>query len=109
MLPQVESCTLPDAEQPPRAAEFESLFSASLVSLDLLAPTRLSILLAGSGGLLERVRDLTDREAACCSFFTFTVLPADEGGVRLVVEVPPEHCEVLAAVAAHAQEHAGRG
>ncbi len=103
MLSLTDSCTLPVAERPLRAAEFDALFAAYLVGLEPITPTRLSMLLAGSEGLLGMVRDLTERESACCSFFTFTLAPADDGAVRLDVEVPPARAAVLAAVAARAR------
>lgn len=103
MLSLTDSCTLPVAEQPLRAAEFDALFAAYLVGLEPITPTRLSMLLAGSEELLGRVRDLAERESACCSFFTFTLAPADDGAVRLDVEVPPAQAVVLAAVAARAR------
>jgi len=98
MLSLTDSCTLPVAEQPLRAAEFDALFAAYLIGLEPITPTRLSMLLAGAEGLLGRVRDLTERESACCSFFTFTPAPADDGAVRLDVEVPPARAAALAAV-----------
>lgn len=85
VLSLTDSCRLPVAKQRLRAAEFEALFAGSLIGLEWIAPTQLSMRLAGSEGLLDWVRDLTERESACCSFFTFTLTPADDGAVRLDV------------------------
>jgi hypothetical protein len=88
-----ESCTLPTAERPLRAAEFDSLLSTA-ASVRRLAPTRLRITLAGGPDVAATARDLTARETACCSFFTFAVdeLPS---GVVLEISVPPPHVAVL--------------
>ncbi|WP_407560423.1 hypothetical protein [Streptomyces sp. 184] len=80
------SCTLPTAERPLRVAEWDALFADGPVTLSRPEPLRLRLLLgpaegpgpgpgAGPGpgsGPAERVRELAERESACCSFFTFT-------------------------------------
>jgi hypothetical protein len=43
------------------------------------------------------VRDLTAREAECCSFFTFTLTPDGETLI-LDIEVPDSHADVLASL-----------
>jgi hypothetical protein len=71
---------------------------------ELLGATGVRMVLAGPEGSAAVVRDLADRESACCSFFEFTVSdPGRESGrERVVVEVhlPPAHADVVAALAA---------
>ncbi|NUO57978.1 MAG: hypothetical protein HOV71_01100 [Hamadaea sp.] len=52
--------------------------------------------------LADAVRDLAARETQCCSFFTFTVATPEPGVVRLDVEVPSGHVDVLDALEARA-------
>ena len=89
----VDACTLPTAAQPLRVREFDDLFRHHLVALES-APGRAVLTLRGGDDLAAVVRDLADRETACCSFFRFEVMVVD-GGVRLVVDVPPERQDVL--------------
>ena len=46
----------------------------------------------------DRVRDLADRETACCSFFSF-VVDGESDDLMLEVSVPPEHRDILKALA----------
>lgn len=123
-----EDCTLPSLEQPLRVAEFDRLFAAHLVGLRWVGTTRVRLELAvrsspdGQAEALDQlratVRDLTDRETSCCSFFTFTLeaarglgaAAADDGaGLVLDVEVPPGREPVLVALASRAEAvRAGR-
>src|ERR1043166_3816971 len=92
-----DACTLPTAEQPVRLAEFDALFSTA-TGVEALSPTRARMRLVGPAGLAAQVRDLTAREAECCSFFTFTVThePAGDGEmVILDIEVPAAQAGVL--------------
>ena len=100
-----ESCTLPLAERPLRRAEFTALFAASLRGLQRVDRTRLRMTLASDTDT-STVIDLTTREAECCSFFSFTVLPVD-GAVGLDVSVPPAYVDVLEGLARHAASAAG--
>jgi hypothetical protein len=94
-----EACTLPTADRPLRAAEFDSLFATALRGQQQLTPTRLRWRLAPDAA--QTARELVDRETACCSFFTFTfITSADE--LRLDIEVPAAHLDVLTALAARA-------
>jgi hypothetical protein len=101
------ACTLPAAEQPTRLAEFEALFSAALHPGVRLGPRHLRVTLAGGGDLADAVRDLTDRESRCCSFFTFTVDSSTPDLIRLDIEVPPAHVDVLDALEARATQARG--
>lgn len=101
-----DACTLPTVEQPLRVAEFDALFANHTTGVERVAPTRLVLTLAGPSDLADKVKDLTDRESSCCSFFTFTV-SADDGSndagrMRLEVEVPVSRGEVLDALAERA-------
>ncbi|HEU5007536.1 MAG TPA: hypothetical protein VFT67_11205 [Jatrophihabitantaceae bacterium] len=91
-----DACTLPTVEQPLRVAEFETVFDASLRSTERLSPTRLRLVLDPS--VEQTLRELTAREAQCCSFFTFTY-STDTAGLVLDVEVPPAQTAVLNALA----------
>ena len=101
-----DACTLPTVEQPLRVAEFDELFAHHMSVLERVTPTRLVLTLTGPADLAAQVKDLTDRESSCCSFFTFTLTtegPADDmGRVRLEVEVPAAQIEVLDALAERA-------
>ena len=100
-----ESCTLPTSERPLRAAEFDGLFATSLRSVERVDPTRLELTLVGSD-LMATVADLTARETACCSFFTFT-LSEDSDALQLDVTVPFAYVEVLDRLARQAATAAG--
>ncbi|MEV6814729.1 hypothetical protein [Micromonospora sp. NPDC051296] len=94
-----EACTLPTIETPTRLAEFDGLFATALLGQQLLAPTRLRWRLDPAAE--ATARDLTRRENECCSFFTFTVTPVADA-VKVDVEVPVAHSDVLAALAGRA-------
>lgn len=97
-----QSCTLPTAGRPLRLAEFDDLFTSSARRVEQHGTTA-HIHLNGGTGLTARVRDLTERESSCCSFFTFALEGTDED-LLLSVTVPPEQQEVLDALAARAKE-----
>jgi hypothetical protein len=103
-----EACTLPTAERPLRLAEFDTLFTG-LTGLDRLGPTSVRMHLAGTVGLEGNVRDLTAREAECCSFFTFTTTPVTDSQVTLDIEVPAAHTAVLEGLADRAESIAASG
>jgi hypothetical protein len=91
-----QACTLPAAQRPARAAEFDALFAAALRSQQRLAPTVLRWQLDPAAE--SAARDLASREAGCCSFFTFTFTRAEDA-VQVDVEVPPASCGALDALA----------
>jgi hypothetical protein len=94
-----QACTLPTAERPLRLAEFDDLFTTALREQRRLAPTRLRWRLDPAAE--ASAWDLTARESACCSFFAF-IFDGDGDGdsVRLDVQVPEAHVDVLDALAA---------
>ncbi len=87
------ACTLPSEEQPLRVEEFDALFRGALQAVDRTAPTRLVLTLAPAPGRAEAVRELTGREAQCCSFFTFSL--AEEPSLRLDVTVRAAYVRIL--------------
>jgi hypothetical protein len=94
-----QDCTLPSAELPVRAAEFDRLFAMALRGQERLAPTRLRWRLDPAAE--SAARDLTGRESTCCSFFRFTFAPAGDV-VLLDVEVPAAQASVLDVLAERA-------
>jgi hypothetical protein len=91
-----QACTLPTAERPLRLAEFDDLFATALRAQQRLSPTTLRWRLDPAAE--HTARDLTGRETACCSFFSFTFTPAD-GAVCLDIAVPEAHVGILDALA----------
>jgi hypothetical protein len=101
-------CTLPTEERPVRLAEFDTLLASALRRLERVRPTHLRLVLDGDTEVEHAVRDLAGREAACCSFFTFTF---SRGGDELVldVEVPGVRTALLDRLAARAAAAASAG
>jgi hypothetical protein len=97
-----DACTLPTPERPLRLAEFDDLFREHVVAVDRQGLTA-RLTLSGGAGLLERVADLTAREASCCSFFEFSA-EGDDDGLVLTVGVPPLRAEILEALSSRAEE-----
>ena len=96
------ACTLPTVERPVRLAEFDALFTEAVRSVSY-EEGLLRMHLSCPAGLRDRVRDLVERETACCSFFSFVIDGNDEDLV-LEVTVPPQRRDILAALAARAAE-----
>jgi hypothetical protein len=94
-----ESCTLPSAERPVRAAEFADLLAGATRGARRPEPTRLQLDLAPGRETAARAAGLAAAETECCSFFTFT-LTAAGGTLTLDIAVPPAHAGVLDALAA---------
>ncbi|MEU8221670.1 hypothetical protein [Kribbella sp. NPDC048915] len=86
-----EACTLPTAERPFRVAEFNELFAEHLRRADRVDAQTLDIVLDPESR--TTVEDLTARETACCSFFTFTLTGTAE--LHLRITVPPAQTAVL--------------
>lgn len=94
-----EACTLPTVDQPLRLAEFDALFATALIRQERIAAQRLRWWLDPAAEVT--VRDLTARESECCSFFSFTI-KAEPTGVKVDVEVPRAHADVLDALESRA-------
>lgn len=90
-----DACTLPTAERPMRLAEFDDLFATAVREVELLNGTHARLRLTGPAGLEAKVRDLVAREAACCSFFAFTVTVSENSTLTLEVRVPARYADVL--------------
>lgn len=99
-----EACTLPTAERPLRRAEFDDVFAFTR-EVRRESPVRVRLTLAGPDDLGATVRDLAEREAECCSFFSFAV-GGDGGNVVLDIEVPSAYAGVLDGIAERAARHA---
>ncbi|MDI2129044.1 hypothetical protein [Yinghuangia seranimata] len=96
-----EACTLPTREQPLRAAGFDALFGALLAEVARPEPTRARLTLPLE--VEARARDLAQREACCCSFFTFTFGRTDADTVWMDVAVPGPYVAVLDAMVGRAE------
>jgi hypothetical protein len=94
-----QTCTLPAAERPARAAQFDELFATALRGQQRLAPTVLRWQLDAAAE--ASARELAGRESGCCSFFTFTFARAGDA-VQVDVEVPAASARVLDALAERA-------
>lgn len=79
--------TAPDTPQE-RMAEYQRLFEHALVGRERTADA-LSWRFAARAGVDAWIRDLAEREAACCPFFTYTVT-ADDAEVVFRVAAEPE-------------------
>ncbi|HLL64554.1 MAG TPA: hypothetical protein VK453_02275 [Micromonosporaceae bacterium] len=93
------ACTLPTVDRPLRLGEFDDLFTSALWEQQRLSATVLRWRLDPAAEAMAR--DLTGRESLCCSFFSFT-FAGDDAGLRLDVQVPAGHREVLDALASRA-------
>lgn len=100
-----DACTLPTAERPLRAAEFDALFAERLVRVERLSPVSARIELSGDD-TIALAQDLTERETACCSFFTFDVSGTDDT-TTIEVGVPASRADVLEALVTRAESFDG--
>jgi hypothetical protein len=101
-LLDTDACTLPTAERPLRLAEFDDLFATAVRRVERHG-SDVRMHLTGDDGLTERVRDLTERQTSCCSFFTFAIAGTDQD-LTLDISVPPARQEILDALAERASE-----
>jgi hypothetical protein len=88
------TCTLPTAERPVRAAEFDALFASArwyrrtlMTQLDLAIPSEAE----------QTGQVLAERESSCCSFFTFGFEPLG-ADVVMRIGVATGHVAVLDAL-----------
>jgi len=103
------ACTLPTAERPFRAAEFDDLFAHDVVGVfgaDASRGVRLE--LRADPDVASRAAHLAVREAGCCSFFSFG-LDVGDGTLALTVSAPPAYQAVLTALATRAEARLGAG
>jgi hypothetical protein len=103
-----DSCTLPTVERPLRLAEFDTLFTASLRTVERPSARHARLVLTGDETLTAHLQQLADAETGCCSFFSFALTPqppdqAHASVVALDIEVPPGHSDVLAALVTRAE------
>ncbi|MFE5814874.1 hypothetical protein ACFQ6S_15900 [Streptomyces sp. NPDC056479] len=96
-----EACTLPTAEQPLRAAEFDALFATALLDLDRREPGHVRLVLDRVAE--ERARTLAQSETGCCSFFTFTFHGGEAERLLMDISAPAEHAAVVEALAVRAE------
>lgn len=96
------ACTLPTREQPLRVAEFDALVTSSLRAVIVIEATAIELVLADSEEVAAAARDLTRREAVCCSFFRFSVEHSVGAPVTVLIGVDAAHVDALAGLAARA-------
>jgi hypothetical protein len=101
-----DACTLPTAERPLRAADFDAVVAATVRDLDRVGPTQLRLDLEPSPQAAARMAELAAAETGCCSFFTFA-LTATGGALTLDITVPQQYAPVLTALADRASVVAG--
>jgi hypothetical protein len=92
-----DACTLPTAERPLRAADFDELFAGTVLGMERPDPTRLRLHLRHDPEAAGRAAGLAAAETGCCSFFTFT-LTVTGSALTLDVAVPVAHVAVLDAL-----------
>jgi hypothetical protein len=98
-------CTLPTAARPLRVVEFDELFQSQIAAPRWTHPNQTEFRFGGD--LYDQVSDLAAREAACCSFFDFSITqePAEEvprSSIVLRVGVPASRHDVLEALTSQA-------
>lgn len=92
------SCRLPTAERPVRVAEFDSFFAEAVRWFDRPSAGHLRLHLTGTEAVERAARDLSARESACCSFFTFQITRDGPDAVTMEVRVPAAHVGILDAL-----------
>lgn len=97
-----ESCTLPTAQQPLRAADFGRFFAGAVLGVERTAPTGVRLELEPGPRAAARAAELAAAEVSCCSFFTFT-LTVTGRGLTLDITVPPAQAAVLDALTDRAE------
>ncbi len=101
-----EACTLPTAEQPLRAKEFDDLFRDAVTAMHRVDSERARLVLRPEPTVAGRAADLAVRESQCCSFFGFAVT-ATGGQLSLDITAPPGQVAVLDALLDRARIAAG--
>lgn len=93
---------MPTVERPARLAEFDALFADAVRSVER-RDDDVRLHLSGETGLIDQAADLTARERACCSFFTFAITGTDRELI-LDISVPPTREDILDALVERARE-----
>jgi len=101
-----DACTLPTAEQPLRAKEFDDLFRDAVTAVRRIDTGRARLVFRAEPALAARAADLAVRETRCCSFFGFA-LTATGGELTLDITAPPSQVAVLDALFNKARSAAG--
>lgn len=101
-LMTTDACTMPTTDRPLRLAEFDALFAEAVRSV-AYEGNLVRLHLSGPAGLRDRVRDLAERETACCSFFSF-VIDGEPDDLMLEISAPPEQRNILKGLARRAVE-----
>jgi hypothetical protein len=102
-----DACTLPTADRPGRFEAFDALFRQHLLSVDRVTPTTSTFVLTPGPEPAGAAAELAAREAACCSFFAFTLQVRDDH-LELTVAVPSKFGPVLAGLSDQADAALGR-
>ena len=102
-----DACTLPTADRPVRSAEFDTVFGQGLRRVSRLSDRTGQWEFAADPAQAARIADLLRREAACCSFFTFTLDTGTPGTAIVDVAVPAAYAGVLDALNQRAASRAG--
>lgn len=89
-------------ERPLRVAEFDTLFTDAVRSVQRIDGTSVSLELVPEAEMAARAADLVVRETGCCSFFTFSLV-ATGGKLHLEIGVPAQHADVLEALVVRAE------
>jgi hypothetical protein len=94
-------CTLSGAARLTRAAEFDRLFTETVLRIEQPEPTLVRLELRPGPLTAGQAAQLFAAETACCSFFTFT-LTLTAGSLLLDVAVPAANQLALDELAARA-------
>ena len=112
MMPLIEpswapdACSLPAAEQPLRAKEFDDLFGDAVTAVHRIDAGRARLALRPDPAFAARAADLAVREAQCCSIFGFALtVTGDE--LALEISTAPGQVAVLDALVDRARSAAG--
>lgn len=100
------ACTLPTVNQPLRMAQFDEFFRTAVRRWTRPQATALELVIPAQ--IETSARDLAQREASCCSFFTFDFEPTDDA-VVMRIGVPELHVDVLDALQARVATLVGTG
>lgn len=89
-----DACTLPHRDRPLRLEAFEYLFATALLSTAWIGAGRLRLRFYPTRAVEQQLRQLTAKEASCCSFFTFDIQPTT-AALLVDIRVPRNRVDVL--------------